>query len=268
MTRQAAAAAARERRRRFTHGDLPMLLLRARAEGVLARLRADPPRRMGSPSGEWRIVRVLMEQGPLEPRQLVELCCLSSPSLAGILARMDELKLVARERIGHDQRRVRVSLTPASRRLAERMAPQIEAAYRRIESHIGADFTARFYRTLDELIAMMDEPALTGTSVLRTPEFALGAARRLHAPALPIAEALTVDYDGRKSTGQVTTICVDILGTEVELADPCEQFALEVGPPSARWRMMRSRSPGRPARSSARGTTLPSSAGSSRNARL
>jgi hypothetical protein len=40
------------------------------------------------------------------------------------------------------------------------MAPQIEAAYRRIEAHIGADFTARFYRTLDELIAMMDEPAL------------------------------------------------------------------------------------------------------------
>jgi DNA-binding MarR family transcriptional regulator len=73
---------------------------------------------------------------------------------------MDELGLVARERVGHDQRRVRVSLTPASRRLATRMAPQIETVYRDIEAHIGADFTARFYRTLDELITMMDEPAL------------------------------------------------------------------------------------------------------------
>ena len=52
MTRQAAAAAASERRRRFAHGDLPMLLLRARAEGVLARLAPDPPRRTGSPSGD------------------------------------------------------------------------------------------------------------------------------------------------------------------------------------------------------------------------
>jgi DNA-binding MarR family transcriptional regulator len=55
---------------------------------------------------------------------------------------------------------VLVSLTPTSRRLAARMAPQIEAIYSRIEAHIGADFTARFYRTLDELITMMDEPAL------------------------------------------------------------------------------------------------------------
>jgi homoprotocatechuate degradation regulator HpaR len=157
MTRQAAAPAPAAGLR-FAHRNLPMLLLRAR-EGVLAHFRPIL-KAHGVTEQQWRIVRVLMEVGPLEPRQLVELCCLSSPSLAGILARMDELGLVARERVGHDQRRVRVSLTPASRRLAARMAPQIEAVYRDIEAHIGADFTVRFYRTLDELIAMMDEPAL------------------------------------------------------------------------------------------------------------
>jgi DNA-binding MarR family transcriptional regulator len=120
-----------------------------------------------------------MEFGPLEPRQIVELCCISSPSLAGMLARRAEMKLVARERVGHDQRRVRVSLTAASRRLAARMAPRIEAVYRDIEAHIGADFTARFYRTLDELIAMMDEPTLTRAFVLRTAARApFGAAGR------------------------------------------------------------------------------------------
>jgi homoprotocatechuate degradation regulator HpaR len=157
MTRQASTAAAANAAR-FTHRNLPMLLLRAR-EGVLAHFRPIL-KAHGVTEQQWRIVRVLREQGPQEPRQLVDLCCISSPSLAGILARMDELQLVQRERVGHDQRRVRVSLTPTSRRLAARMAPQIEAAYRRIEAHIGADFTARFYRTLDELIAMMDEPAL------------------------------------------------------------------------------------------------------------
>jgi homoprotocatechuate degradation regulator HpaR len=176
MTRQPAAAPA-ARAPRFSHRNLPMLLLRAR-EGVLAHFRPIL-KAHGVTEQQWRIVRVLMDSGPLEPRQLVELCCISSPSLAGILARMDELGLVARERVGHDQRRVHVSLTPASRRLAARMAPQIEAVYRDIEAHIGADFTARFYRTLDELITMMDEPALMATAVVRTPEFALRKARRL-----------------------------------------------------------------------------------------
>jgi len=176
MTRQAAAHLAASSPR-LSHRNLPMLLLRAR-EGVLAHFRPIL-KAHGVTEQQWRIVRVLMEFGPLEPRQLVELCCISSPSLAGMLARMDELGLVSRERVGHDQRRVRVSLTPASRRLAARMAPQIEAVYRDIEAHIGADFTARFYRTLDQLITMMDEPVLKGARVPRTPEFALGAARRL-----------------------------------------------------------------------------------------
>lgn len=162
----------------FAHRNLPMLLLRAR-EGVLAHFR-PLLKAHGVTEQQWRIVRVLVERGPLEPRELVELCCISSPSLAGILARMDQLGLVARERVGHDQRRVRVSLTPAGRRLAARMAPRIEAVYRDLEAHIGAGFTTRFYRTLDELITMMDEPALAAGSPQRV------ATRRpavTHAPA-------------------------------------------------------------------------------------
>ena len=52
-----------------------------------------------------RELRVLLEQGPLEPRQIVQLCRISSPSLAGVLARMDELGLVTRQRLHHDQLR-------------------------------------------------------------------------------------------------------------------------------------------------------------------
>jgi hypothetical protein len=35
------------------------------------------------------------------------------------------------------------------------MAPQIEATYREIETVIGAEFSARFYRALDELIGAL-----------------------------------------------------------------------------------------------------------------
>jgi hypothetical protein len=36
------------------------------------------------------------------------------------------------------------------------MAPQIEATYRGIETVIGAEFSARFYRALDELIGALE----------------------------------------------------------------------------------------------------------------
>ena len=58
---------------------------------------------------------VLAERGPTEPRELVRLCGISSPSLTGMLARMDDLGLVARKPVAGDQRRVLVSTTARSR---------------------------------------------------------------------------------------------------------------------------------------------------------
>jgi homoprotocatechuate degradation regulator HpaR len=142
----------------FRHRNLPLLLLQAR-EGVIAHFRPILHAH-GVTEQQWRVVRALLERGPLEPRQLCEVCRISSPSLAGVLARMDELGLVRRERLAQDQRRVMVSLTPRSRALAAAMAPQVEAVYRAIEEHIGAEFIGRLYATLDELIAMLgDLPA-------------------------------------------------------------------------------------------------------------
>jgi homoprotocatechuate degradation regulator HpaR len=135
------------------HRNLPLLLLQAR-ERVIARFRPILNAH-GITEQQWRIVRALIDTGPLEPREIGELCRISSPSLAGVLSRMQELGYITRRRLDHDQRRVRVSLTPRSRGLAARMAPQIEATYRGIETVIGAEFSARFYRALDELIGAL-----------------------------------------------------------------------------------------------------------------
>jgi homoprotocatechuate degradation regulator HpaR len=139
----------------FSHRNLPLLLLQAR-EGVISRFR-PVLNAHGVTEQQWRILRVLLERGPLEPRQIVTLCGISSPSLAGILARMDDLGLVRRERMDRDQRRVSVTLTAKSRGLVNRLAPQIEAVYQALEAQIGADFIARFYATLDELIGLLGD---------------------------------------------------------------------------------------------------------------
>jgi len=145
----------------LVHRNLPLLLLQAR-ERVINRFR-PLLNAQHITEQQWRIVRLLLESGPLEPRQIGEACSISSPSLAGVLARMENLDLIARQRFDTDQRRVRVSLTDRSRALAERIAPQIEAAYAAIEARIGTEFTQRMYATLDRLIAALDdEAAATG----------------------------------------------------------------------------------------------------------
>jgi len=136
--------------------NLPLLLLHAR-ERVIAHFR-PVLNAHGITEQQWRIVRLLLESGALEPHQIGELCRLSSPSLAGVLTRMEQMGWVNRHRLAVDQRRVRVSLTPRSRALAAQMAPKIEAIYAQIEERLGKDFSDAFYRTLDELIDRLPVP--------------------------------------------------------------------------------------------------------------
>lgn len=129
--------------------NLPQLLLQAR-ERVLGRFRPILNAH-GLTEQQWRIVRALLD-GALEPREIGEVCRISSPSLAGVLARMDDLGLVERRRLDHDARRLLVTLTPRSRALAARMAPHIEERYARIEAELGEEFIGRLYAALDDLL--------------------------------------------------------------------------------------------------------------------
>jgi homoprotocatechuate degradation regulator HpaR len=144
----------------FTRRNLPLLMLRAR-EQVIALFR-PALNGNGVTEQQWRVVRLLLETGPLEPRQIGEQCNLSSPSLAGVLARMEQVGLVRRERLKTDQRRVSVSLTERSRSLAARMAPQIEAVYAHIEAVLGREFSERLHRTLDDLIVRLQQSRMPG----------------------------------------------------------------------------------------------------------
>ncbi len=145
----------------FKHRNLPLLLLQAR-ERVIGRFR-PLLNANGITEQQWRIVRALLETGPLEPREIVAVCGISSPSLAGVLARMEELGYVTRERLDHDQRRMLVSLTAKSRTLAGRMAPQVEAAYAELEAQVGAPLLQRLYAVLDELVETLEPAADDGS---------------------------------------------------------------------------------------------------------
>jgi homoprotocatechuate degradation regulator HpaR len=133
------------------HRNLPQLLLQAR-EALMAQFRPILNEN-GVTEQQWRIVRALLMRGPLEPRQLCELCQISSPSIVGVLQRMEEAGLVERQRMPDDQRRVRVSATARSRQLGRRMIPAIEERYASIEKMVGVQTLQRAYDVLDALLA-------------------------------------------------------------------------------------------------------------------
>lgn len=143
-----------QRKTPLKHRNLPLLLLQAR-EGIFTRFR-PLLNAVGLTEQQWRVVRALLDHGPLEPRQIGDICCLSSPSLAGILARMDDMGLVERARFENDQRRVLVSVTDKGQTLARELAPQIEDTYAELEAQIGEDFARELCETLDRLLVKLE----------------------------------------------------------------------------------------------------------------
>jgi len=131
--------------------NLPLLLLQVR-ERVIGRFR-PMLNEAGLTEQQWRVLRALLGHGPLEPRQIGEVCCLSSASLVGILARMEDLGLISRQRVAADQRRLLVSPSTQGKHLAQRLAPHIDAIYAQLELDLGQAAYAQLYRTLDSVLS-------------------------------------------------------------------------------------------------------------------
>jgi homoprotocatechuate degradation regulator HpaR len=140
------------------HRNLPMLLLSAR-EKTMARFRPLIAAH-GLTEQQWRVIRVLNESGPLEPREISVLCMISSPSMAGVLGRMEALGFVTKERFADDRRRVLVTLTATSINLVRGLTKKLEVAYRDIERAIGVDVVAQLYLAIDAFLTGFELVAL------------------------------------------------------------------------------------------------------------
>ncbi len=156
------------------HRNLPLLLLEAREE-ILAHFRFIL-NRFGVTEQQWRILRVLHERGELEPWQIADACRISSPSLTGILARMDATGMVRRRRSPTDQRRQVVSLTPASRRQIAAMVPLVERQYQFLEDAIGVGTIDALYAVLDDALLRLRHATVASADTAALPGEAEGAA--------------------------------------------------------------------------------------------
>ncbi len=137
---------------RFTHRNLPRLLLQAR-EAVMAHARPSL-RAQGLSDQQWRVLRVLGEHGTVETGTVAREAFILGPSLTGVLTRMERDGLIRRERDSADQRRTVVQATAKGRKLVDQLSGAIEAHYTKMETSLGKQKLAQLYELLDHLIAL------------------------------------------------------------------------------------------------------------------
>ena len=136
----------------LAHRNLPRLLLQAR-EAVMAHTRPSL-REHGLSDQQWRVLRVLGEHGTVETGRVAREAYILSPSLTGVLARMERDGLIRRERDPEDQRRTVVEATAKGRKMVDRLSTTIEMHYQWLEQSLGKQKLMQLYELLDQLIAL------------------------------------------------------------------------------------------------------------------
>ena len=92
-----------------TNRSLPIALLRARERvmGPIRLLLSD----VDLTEQQWRVLRVVQERGAIDPTQISEHACLLLPSLTRILQKLEDKKMISRERDQRDRRRQVIKIT-------------------------------------------------------------------------------------------------------------------------------------------------------------
>lgn len=86
---------------------------------------------------QWRIIRLVAENGTSDFQTLAEEACILRPSLTGILVRLEKNGYLVRLKPANDQRRVFIKLTDEGKRLYSEIGCQVDARYDEIESVMG-----------------------------------------------------------------------------------------------------------------------------------
>lgn len=133
-----------------TARSLPMALIRAR-EGVMAPIR-DMLSETGITEQQWRVLRVLSENGPLDATSLADRASLLFPSLTRIATKMREKGLITQTRDEVDRRRHFVAITDAGQKIIDDRAEQSA----RIVADLRETLGEKDYETLLDLLAKLD----------------------------------------------------------------------------------------------------------------
>ena len=103
---------------------------------------------------QWRIIRLLAENGTLDFQDLANQACILRPSLTGILTRLEKANLLVRLKPSNDQRRVFLKLTDDGQKLYTDICSQVDQRYDQIETLLSREKLTQLTALLGDLIAI------------------------------------------------------------------------------------------------------------------
>ena len=134
------------------HASINISLIQAR-EALMTQFRPIL-NNAGITDQQWRIIRLLAENGTLDFQDLANQACILRPSLTGILTRLEKVGYVVRLKPSNDQRRVYLKLTGKGEKLHRTTCDQVDARYDVIESVLSKDKLKQLQSLLGDLSAI------------------------------------------------------------------------------------------------------------------
>lgn len=105
---------------------------------------------------QWRILRALYEHGELDYKQVAKMCCILSPSLTGIINRLEKQGYIQRQKDDADLRRTLLKHTAKAKQLFARLSPEVDERYKDFFEKFGSDKVELLTTLLDELIQLKE----------------------------------------------------------------------------------------------------------------
>ena len=100
---------------------------------------------------QWRVMRVLGEESPLDAGEVMQWACVLAPSLTPPQA-LEERGLISRKRDAGDGRRISLAIAPPGMALIREVTPQTEAVYAELEHSYGRERIEHLLDILDGLV--------------------------------------------------------------------------------------------------------------------
>ena len=100
---------------------------------------------------QWRVLRALWEQKHLTSAEISQITILPTPSLVGILDRLEKKGLIGRLRSVEDRRHVHITPTQAGRDLQEQILPKVEKIHDDFMQRVTAEEWDELNRILNKM---------------------------------------------------------------------------------------------------------------------
>lgn len=100
---------------------------------------------------QWRVLRVLQEQGAMEPTRIADEACLLLPSLTRILQKLEEKQLIVRAQDQTDRRKQIITITSAGAAVITANLATSVALLEQVRDRMGADRYDQLLDLLNEL---------------------------------------------------------------------------------------------------------------------